>query len=237
MTISSSTSFEFDITTICKMAYREAGLLNPNMNMSAAEAGAAIDELQRMVMGSQAKGLFAKVVKFELVPLQATVSTYTMPQSTLDVVGDGMFVPAAGTNAGESRVALMQRAEYQAITNKETQARPNRYFPQRTGELVQVIFWPIPSTLEAGASVRLQTHRIRANVREGTATLDYEQYWVDYMATELAYRLAKAGGMPPDVRADLFRDAEKKYLEVKPMAMQRGSQQFTHSHPTGWGSR
>jgi len=237
MTISSDTSFEFDIASIFVMAYREAGVINPNQGITPAQSNAARDELSRIVMGSQAKGLFAKVVKFESVTLISGQSTYTMPGEVLDVVGTAMFVPLVGSLAGESQVQIMQRDEYQTITNKDTTARPSRYFPSRVNEGISCILWPIPGAAEDGATVRFQTHRIRANVRDTTATIDYEQYWVDAMTTDLAYRLAKANAMPIAERETLRRDAKEKYDECRPMAMQRGPQQFVVAHRTSWSSR
>src|SRR6266566_2167675 len=92
MTVSSTSSFEFNIGQICLMAYRDAGVVSIYQNLTDAQGSAARDLLQRIVNSSQSKGLFARTMDFSNVTLVAGQFGYTMPNSVLDVVGTAMFI-------------------------------------------------------------------------------------------------------------------------------------------------
>lgn len=240
MTVSATSAFVFNIGEICKMAYRNAGLLSAYQGVPEAMASAARDALQMVVNATQAKGLFARVVEFYSVTLVTGTFAYSLPSSVLDVVGDGMFVPVGQTYTtaiGAIPVSIMQRDEYNNLTDKLSQSRPTRYYPHRTADLIEVRVWPPPSTTENGATVTFQTHRFRADVRDANATVDYERYWTQYLVYALSCELARQNSMPMERILELKSSAKEALEECKAMAKQRGPEQFSYDCRTGWAGR
>lgn len=239
MTVSTSTTFEFDIAGITRMAYRASGVLSIYQEPNSVQSGAARDELQLIVTGSQTEGLFARVMTTYVQPLVSGTFSYPMPSTVFDVVGDAMFIPAGQSTTqgfGESLVSLAQRDEYQDLSSKGSTGKPTRYFPDRTSTVVTVKLWPIPSASEAGANVRFQVHRCRADVRNPSNTVDYEKFWTDFLVSELGYRLARSAGIMD--RAGMLRgEAEEKLAKCKSASKQRGSQQLRVGHRTAWSNR
>lgn len=239
MTVSTSTTFEFDIAGITRIAYRASGVLSIYQEPNSVQAGAARDELQLIVNGSQTEGLFARVMTTYVQPLATGIFAYPMPSSVFDVVGDAMFIPVGQSTTqgnGESLVSQAQRDEYQDLSAKGATGKPTRYFPDRTATVVTVKLWPIPSASENGANVRLQVQRYRADVRNPSNTVDYEKYWTDYLVSELGYRLARSAGILD--RAGMLRaEADDKLAKCKSASKQRGSQQLRVGHRTSWSNR
>lgn len=240
MTVATTNTYELNIGSIAKLAYRKAGLLNAYQGVPAEMMNAAVDALTLIVNGSQAKGLFARVIEFFPVSLLTGVSSYTLPNTILDVIGDGMFFPVGQTylsGTGGIPVAIMQRDEWTNLTDKSSQSRPTRYYPHRTGETVELRLWPPPSVSENGATVTFQTHRYRMDVRDTTKVADYERYWSQYLVFALAKELARENSMPTEKVLDLAREAKEALDECKSMAKQRGPEQFTFECRTGWSGR
>jgi hypothetical protein len=240
VTISASTNFEFNVGEICKLAYRNAGLLSPYQGVSDPLAGAARDALQLVVNASQAKGLFARVVEFTNVTLASGTSRYTLATSILDVAGDGAFIPVGQSltaASGEMPVASMQRDEWQGLSAKNVTSRPTRYYAHKTASAVELRLWPTPSSTEDGATVRFQTHRFRADVRDAAATVDYERYWTQYLVLALAAELSRQNSMPMERVLELKASAREALEECKAQSKQRGPEQLTVSCRTGWANR
>lgn len=244
LTVSTSTTFEFDIGQICLQAYRDAGLVSVYQGLNESQSSAARDVLQRIVNGSQAKGLFARVVEFVNVTLVAGTWAYTLSASVLDVIGDAMFIPVGqsvtappSTSAtSETAIQMVQRDRWNNISNKATTGRPTLYYPHRTASTVELRLWPVPSSTEAGATVRFQTHRFRADVRDANATVDYERYWTDYLILALASGLARQHSLM-DRYGMLKKEADEKLDECKAYSKQRGPQRIVLGHRSAWSSR
>lgn len=244
LTVSTSVSFEFDIGDICTQAYRDCGILSIYQSLNDNQASAARDILQRIVNGSQAKGLFARVVEFVNVAMVTGTWAYTLSASVLDVVGDAMFIaagqsvtlPPSTSSSSETMVQMIQRDRWNGISNKSATGRPTMYYPHRTASLVECRVWPVPSSVESGATIRFQTHRFRADVRDANATVDYERYWTDYLILALGSGLARQNSLM-DKYAMLAREANDKLEECKAYSKQRGPQKITLGHRTAWGSR
>lgn len=244
LTVSSTATFEFDIGAICLQAYRDAGLVSIHQGLTETQSSAARDLLQRIVNGSQAKGLFARVVEFYTVTLVTGTWAYTFPTNILDVLGDAMFIqagmsvtaPPSTSATNETVVQMVQRDRWNGISNKSATGRPTMYYPHRTASHVEARIWPVPSTTENAASIRFQTHRFRADVRTATATVDYERYWTDYLILALGSGLARQHSLM-DRYGMLKREAEEKLEECKAYSKQRGPQRVTLGHRTAWGNR
>ncbi len=153
----------------------------------------------------------------------------------IDLDGDGAFIPVGQTvtaAAGETPVRPVSRERWQAISAHNATGRPTEYFTDRTDAAVVVYFWPTPDAGNAG-TVRLQTHRLRANTREGLATLDFEPFWQEYFVCELGARLALAHSMNLSRVQFLKAEAQEKLERCRAQAQQRGSQQFVIGHRSG----
>ncbi len=235
MTVSTSSTYEFPVSDIVKMAYQTAGLLSIYQALNTQQAQVGMDMLDLISRSTQAMGLFAKVIQFYDLGLLAGTRNYTLPATIMDVQSDGAFI-AVGQSltaaSGETPVRQVERERWQGNSAKNATGRPVEYYADRTGAQVTLYFWPTPDAANAG-TVRLQTHRLRANMREGTATVDFEPFWQEYFVHELAARLALAHSMAP-VRVQLLKAEAQQKLELcRAQSQQRGSQQFMFSHRSG----
>lgn len=236
MTVSTTNTFEFDISGIALLAYRKAGLVSLYTALTDPQAKYAMDELDLVVRSTHTDGLFAKVMRFEQVTLVAGTSNYTLPTYVLDLDGDGAFVPVgqptSGGAVGETPVRPISREKWQALSNQGASGRPVEYFTDRTGSAIVVYVWPIPDAGNAG-TIRFQAHRLRANAREGQATLEFEPYWQEYFVTALASRLAMSHSLGLG-RVKMLRDeAEELLKRCNAQSQQRGAQQFSVAHRSG----
>ncbi len=239
MTVSTSSTFTFSIGQIVTMAYRGAALLTAYQSPTLQQTGVALDEFERIVNSTQAKGLFARTVDFyNLQPLVENQFVYTVPLNILDVVGAGMYIDLTQTDisraSAETQVLPMSRETWQELSGKGAQGRPTMYYPHRVSDQVQIYIWPLPSAVEAGGAIRFQIHRYRADVRDPSATTDYERFWVDWLTSELSARLAKANGMSIQRIQLLMADAASKLRDCRGMSNQRVSQQFVPRHRAGY---
>lgn len=235
MAISSSSTYEFPVSDIVKMAYQMAGLANAYQSLTAQQAQMGMDLLDLVTRSSQTMGLFAKAVQLYDLTLSATVRNYTLPATILDVEGDGAFIPVGQSltaASGETPVRPVSRETWQGLSAKNATGKPIEYFTDKVNAQVVIYFWPTPDTANAG-TVRLQTHRLRANTREGTATLDFEAFWQEYFVCELAARLAMAHSLNLNRVQFLKAEAQEKLERCRAQAQQRGSQQFSIGHMSG----
>jgi hypothetical protein len=235
MTVSTSTTYEFNLSSIALLAYRKAGLVSVYQTLTAQQAGHALDELDLLVRSTHTMGLFAKVMRLENVTLVSGQRTYTLAADVLDVDGDGALITPGqplDAAAGETPVKPISRERWQGLSNHGATGRPVEYFTDRTSNAILLYLWPTPDAGNAG-TIRFQTHRLRANMRDGNATADFEPYWEEYFVTALAARLAMSHSMSLG-RVKMLRDEAEGLLEkCRAQSQQRGSQQFTLAHRSG----
>lgn len=235
MTISTSRTFEFDVAAIVKLAYQTAGLLSIHQAVNAQQAQHGMDMLDLLVKSTQTMGLFAKTIAFYDLQLLAGVRSYPLAASVLEAQGDGSFI-AVGQSltaaSGETPVKMVSREEWQALSAKDADGRPTMYFVDRTASEATVYFWPTPDAANAG-TVRLQTHRLRADTREGGVTLEFEPYWQEYFVCALGAKLALTHSKNLG-KVKFLEERADEYLErCRAQAQQRGSQQFVVAHMSG----
>lgn len=239
MTVSTSSTLEFNLSQIALLAYQKAGIVGPQgLGITSAQATHALQHLELIVKTSEARGLFAKSIGFTYVTLVAATSTYTLAGTVLDVIEDGAFIPVGQplTGAsGETPVTYITREKWQGLSAQNATGRPTMYFPDRTGATIVVNVWPIPDSGNAG-TIRLQTHRLRADVTDGSKTLDFEAYWQEYFVAELGAQLALSHSMNLARVQYLKLEAKEKLDICRAYSNQRGPQQFVMAHRVG-GSR
>lgn len=235
MTVSTSRTYEFNVSSIIKMAYQTAGLLTVYQGVNTQQAQLGMDLLDLITKSSQTMGLFARTMVDYNLTLVAGQRDYTLPGNVLDLTGNGAFIASGQTlaaAAGETPVMPMSREQWQGMSAKDAVGRPTMYSVDRTDAAIVVSFWPTPDTANAG-TVRFPTHRLRADTREGNATLDFESFWQEYFVCELAARLALANSMSISRVQYLKSEAHEKLELCRAQAQQRGSQQFVMAHRSG----
>jgi hypothetical protein len=131
VTISSTRTHEFNVGQICRLAYREAGLLNVYMSMTTQQSSAATDFLELIVHSTETEGLFARAGDTETITLATSDDTYSVSSSVLDVYGDAKYI-ATGQTEVELVVKPMSREEWQAIDARIEGGPPSRYYGNRT---------------------------------------------------------------------------------------------------------
>lgn len=233
MTVSADSTIEFNVSDIVKTAYRMAGLISVYQSLNQQQAQMGMEMLDLITRSTQTMGLFAKVMAPYDLPLISGQRSYTLPGTILDLDGDGAFVPSGQPltgAAGETPVRPISRERWQGISAHDATGRPVEYFADKTGADIVLYFWPTP---DDASTVRLQTHRLRANTREGQATLDFEPFWQEYFVCELAARLALAHSMNLSRVQFLKAEAQEKLERCRAQSQQRGSQQFFVSHRSG----
>lgn len=229
----------FTVGELITSAYRLAGLKNPHQSLSLQEMSNGKLFLKGIVRGLHAEGHFARVVGTELVTFESGENVYTMPDDVIDVVGVAKFVAAtteeeaAATNS-ESVISLMSRDEWQVSGLRGTSGQPTRYFPDRTEDAIVVYVSPTPSASEDGTFGRFQVHRVRTDVTDENAALDFETYWVQYLKNALAEELSEGNVLNPSRAVNFERKAEKFLEKAKAQSKQRKPQQLIVRHRTPW---
>lgn len=194
MTISTSRTNSPNIATLLRDAFMGCGVLNEYQELTAAQATRGRAILEKLVDHLQVEGVAARTRPFETLTLVGGQRDYTLDESTLDVEGDGAFIDASETDinaaSGETPVIALTTQEWQGLSSKDAQGRPMRYWVDRTADTLSVSFWPTPSLVEDSAHVRFVVHRLRADNLNGSATVDFERYWLEYIHWCLMERIA-----------------------------------------------
>ncbi len=232
MTVMSTAGTEFTINELVRLAYVMAGLLEETQTLAQAGGGALGRQLLGLtVKGLQAKGITARASSFHEVTLTAGTYEYTMPAAVLDVYGDAMYIDASEDDvtqaSGETTVTQISQDGWHQQSAKDATGRPINYFCYRVSTPPKVRLWPIPD--EAG-TIRFIVHRHLADNSSGSATLDLEDYWCDFIVSDLAARLAEAKTMPRDKISSLKSDAREKLRDARSMSSSRTGSQMVVSH-------
>lgn len=233
MTVNSTTTRELPISTIVLRAYQLASLAPPQQATSGAEwdakAAMARDFLETEIDALQAEGVFARSVDFYDLSVSDGTASYTLPSTTLDLVYDGMYLPDSATT-GETPVRPASREEYHALSDKTAEGRPHMYYLHRQATLT-VYLYPVPNE---AATITFQRHRLLADNDDGSATLDLQRYWTDYVTWALAHKLAVAAGLPVNRCGYIRSQADYKLERAKSYAHQNPNNQMVVTHRTPW---
>lgn len=237
MTVSTSRTYNPDISSILRMAFRRCGLLNEHQDLDEAKAKVGREELGTLIDSLQIDGVAARTRTFEVITLTSGTRDYTLGASTLDVEGDGAFIAAGETvdaASGETPIQAMTIQEWQGLPAKDATGRPFRYYLDRTSDLLVVKFWVTPGAAEDGASVRFVVQRLSADSLVGSDTVDKERYWRDYIVWRLAEVLAFNYSIPGSLRMELGRKAQSALALCRSAAAPQTPTDFHLGHRTGW---
>jgi hypothetical protein len=237
VTVMSTTSKEFSIDELVRLAYRRAALLEVHETLDETRAAAGRELLQLIVHECEAEGLEARCKTTELVVLTANDYTYNLSSATVDVAGDAEYIAASEVDvtkaSAETRVQSVSFERWHQISAKSATGRPTHFSALRNGTTVAINLWPIPS--EAGR-IRFVVWRKLADATDGNATLDLERQWASYVVLRMGRDLALEAGN--DEKAALLGGYAKEMLpKMKAFDGHHAPTQVYIEHDTGWSYR
>lgn len=234
MTVNPSSTNEFTISSVIRLAYLTAGLMSPNESLSSpdwtARAGVAAEFLELITKSLQPGAIIARHVTFTTVSMVAGTGSYSVPASVLTYVGTAMF-KETGTDT-ETPVQPMTRDDYQLISDKTVDGVPARYYLHRMATTQLLYIDPIPDT---AGTLTLQTHQLVADSTTTSYTPDLERHWTDWLVYELAHRLAMSNTLPLPECSRLRGLAEIELSKCKAYSKQTLPVYAQVGHSTGWG--
>jgi hypothetical protein len=241
MTISITRGTELTINELILTAYQLIGIMptahgtdDPNWTADSMFAKRLLDTI---IDELQTEGNAVRSVVMYNLPLVIGTYTYSMPATCLDVIGDGAYIAASQTDltkaTGETVVEAMDRAQWQRISSKSSTGRTSRYWANAETSPLEVRLWPIPD--EAG-HVRLQLVQLYADTLDGAATVELQQYWIQYLIWELGAQLAVPKGLPINRCGLLASKAKQLRDRAKAYSAQHVDTQMSASHPTPWSN-
>lgn len=227
MTIATTAAIDLPIETIVLRAYQLAGLMDAGASTTSpnwpTHVTMAKDFLELDIKGLQARGFFTRSIDtYALAITTETAGTnpYTLSADTLDVLGTAMYLPTGVTDAASAVVAVT-REQYQLLSNKTVEGRPQIFCLEHKDGL-RVYFWPVPGLADTG-TVTFQRVRILATMRDGNKTIDMQGYWHEYFLYSLAHKLALSAGQP------VSRLTELQSLKQEAFSMARN---YSREHAT-----
>ena len=240
MTVSSTPSTQPSINTLILLAYKRAGLEPVEATTGSAGMTAKLAhgrQLLDLILDNLAvQGFVARTTVFYDLPIVAGTSRYTLPDAYLDVFEDAMFIPDYNTSTlqttGELVCKQVDLGTWQSLTTKgSSSTRPTLYAAARSGALVQVDFWPVPS--DAG-TMRMKVIRLLGDNSTGTNTVDLQRYWFDALVWLLAYYVAVDSSMPLERVNFLLQVAEGKKRECVSYSFEHTGSTAVLNFPTQW---
>jgi hypothetical protein len=237
MTISTTAAKDLNIDKLVLLACRSAGLVHGTGSVSENQRLAALDLLEVIVNSTATQGRFARAMDFRYILLVSGQSHYDLPTDVIDVVGYGAYIDPSQTAtspSSEIAVSRLTRHDWEMLQGKNSTGTPQQYFVSRETDPAQVWFWPVPSSVEAGGSVRLECHRLRATMSEGQKTPDFERYWQDYFISQLAFKLAVQAGIDTDRCGMLKSEAQEALKLCRGASNQSNHQYMRFGHGTAW---
>jgi len=181
MATSGVITLEFDIRTIIEEAYERAGYEVQNLNIGHARTA------RRSMNYTFTSWLNRNIRIFSIDEQTYTLATvgdtsFSLPAGTLDVLD--VVLRRSGTDTPMLGIA---RSDYHAISNKDAQGRPDRYWVHRP------VTGPVMYHWQAAENVTDQIvyWRIRRlyDVTAAAETPDVPYRWVDALTWDLAFRL------------------------------------------------
>ena len=224
MTVMTTSTRELDISTLVLTAYQYAGVMNEMQTAQGPQWDARSrygrQQLEVIIDGLAADGIYERSMELYDLAVTAGDRRTELPGDTIDVRGDVMLVDDDGNITGVP-VRAIGRSAYNAIAMPEqTGAIPSQFFVERTAPMY-LYLWPVP---EADLTLRLQRQRLTYDNSSGSATVDLERFWSDFLVHELATRVALSNGMPTE-RVTLL---QAKAIAAKTAARGKASDQLSN---------
>lgn len=237
MTVSSTPTTPLAINTIILLAYKRAGVLPVEATTSGANMSSKLSHgktLLDLILDNLAvDGFNARQMSTYDLDIVAGTSSYTLPDTLLDVYEDAMFYSDASPD-NELVCKQIGIDTWQTLTVKTSESpRPQLYTVFRTGATPVVKLWPVPT--EAG-TLRFKIVRLFGDSQTGTNTLDLQRYWQDAIVWLLAHYIAVDSSMPAERVAQLGGEAQmRKKLALRYSFEHTGAQAMV-TYTTQWSS-
>lgn len=232
MTVNSTSTREFTIDQLVRLAIQKAGLLPAGSSQAGVQwdslSSQARDFLELEVDSLQAEGLMTRAVALYPVTMIVGTATYAMPSTTLAVIGDAMY--AAPSSSSQTVVKAMDRAQYQLLSNKTSRGTPSLYWSESLAT-VTLYLWPVP---DAAGTLTVQRNRLLADNNDGAKTMDLERYWAKYLVNSVAHEVAQAGGIEPAKLGYIRSERDALLTRAKAQAANSTPGQVVSSHGSGW---
>jgi len=233
MTVNSTSTREFTIDELVKLALQKAGLIPAGAPTSGTQwdnySAQARDFLELEVDSLQALGLLERAVELYEVTLANGQGAYALPSTTLSVVGDAMYLPPSATS-GETVVKPIDRARWQLISDKTTEGTPTLYWAEQLAT-VTLNIWPVA---DADGTLTIQRHRLLADNNDGSKTPDLERYWAKYLVNAVAHEVAMANGIGESRLRYIKALATDALTIAKAQSASATPGQVVCTHTTGW---
>lgn len=234
MTVAATSTAELNIGQIILQAYQQAGLMELSQSPSGpqwdARAAFARGCLTRTIQRLGAEGPFMRQVELYTLTLTAGTSQYTLPDDTIDVIGNAVYND--GTDgAMDLAIRQIDREEWLQAPDKVSEATPFRMFINR-GAIITVNLLEVPDTTDA--VITLQRQKLAGDIKSNSDTPDLERYWADALVWELAHMVAFASSLPMDKCAYLKSMAKESRLLAMAKAQQQTPNQLVLNHHAGW---
>jgi len=222
MAISSSYSYNPDLTSLAKLSMRTAGVLGDYEDPTGEEVQSFADWLNAELKEWQAAGRLLRQVERVTKTLTAGTATVTVDADTIDVEFPA-YVTLTSSSTSTYEVDRMTLDEYMRISNKTQQGIPTRALVERKDSVVMTLH-PVPdSTVSSITYVRAKLIR---DLASGT-TADVNQRVIKAVVLAGAVWLAEKAGKSADKIDRLERRAEQAKQTMFKDNTERGGFRFT----------
>jgi hypothetical protein len=225
---------KFTVEKLVRLAYRRAGLLELTQTLTQPQLAAGVELLETILHEMPTYGFFARMEAFHELVLTEGVYRYLLPNTVLDVAEGALIAPDQEVDraAGETRVSLISKAQWHALSAKSALGHPTLFFPDRVADIIEVFLWPIPH--QTGATIRFLVQRQLSDDLVTTSAIDLETSWDGWVIERLAADLAGASSL--DTKAmTLSASAQEKLVRAIGFANDHAPRQLVRDHDTGLG--
>ena len=233
MTTSGTTSYQATRDKIIEGALRIVGAVAQGETPTATQYTECNDALNMLVKALIAQGVPLWAMSEYSFPLVASTNTYRIGTGqTLNTAKPLKIVQAwtRDSNNVDVPMRLLALHDYNLLGNKSSSGRPIQltYSPQNLFGDIKV--FPTPSSADTSVSIYIRYQRPFEDFTNSTDTPDFPQEWHEALKYQLAVRIAKEYGMPPNDFKDLLAMANMILQEALSFGTEEASLYFTYDN-------
>lgn len=185
MSASTDTSWDLDRTGILRNAFQDLGVVPPGQDPPSDFLAMGSDKLNLVVKSWENKGVFLSRVERTTTTLVAGTAEYTTAIDTLDI---HQRTPYITDNSGvDTRLDLITRGRYMAITDKATQGPPTLIMVEKT-DRVRFTLYPVPDSTVA--SITYPRIKLLTDMDSASNTTGLPSKYLRALVAETAIELA-----------------------------------------------
>lgn len=214
MTAMTTNLRELDIDKLLLTSYQYAGLVNEMQTASGpqwdARSAYGRAQLEIIVDALAADGIFERTMEWYDLPVAAGDRYTALPSDTVDIRGNAKLLQ---DDINDTLLTLepFTRDQYNDVYTTEVTGTPARFYISR-GVPMSLYLWPVP---DSARTIRIQRQKLSFDHSRGSATVDLERYWLDYLLNELASRLALGAGLSVERAAVYTAKAQAAKLKAQ----------------------